>query len=756
MDDTSPIVRDAADENDASRRFLRAASRLGPRSSPIAGWFAGILFGIVVGLLALSPAQDIVISQLQLATAEESTPWVRAMDIQHSSDERSSLQAAAAADPRDYLLRVGSATALAEDTGETGLNAGSESQTDRTVSQLRQVALDFPKMPGGFAHLARYLMVDRVRIRRAELQSTVSQHERGRGNSESGRSMPAHHQDVRLMEWALQRGEALDPDNAFWPVMRATTYFAAMRDDDALEALHKAAGKKHWDAFIYEEVLGQWRLYSTVYRDYGATQKIGPLSLIAFPHLRELRYMAQMARWDADRLMQSGRDAEAFRIRNDISRVGDTIRWKASWAYEAIFGTDLFFIALTDGDGNLGHAPLVSPVQWPQRGRAFIDLVKRLHREKELPWMLEELSQNQELRQDLEAARWDSSYPGTPPGIPLVPLFGNWMIGIVLLQQIINFAIADLAAAMLRAVIGYPRPLARPVSILAQVLAAIALIAITTYVMVAMLSLNSGAAVGPAAQAASKHALERLIAALTLDAVLVTVIWLGLRHRGESSPAMKVDRLAKIVVQIAVLALTFGTAVLLAEQDTSKHVAIGLLCGITIEAIIVSHLWFRMRRKGPSVPAIEMDLVERKWSYKTTTGILFLLFVPAAVAVYWLLPTISGLHPVAQLLQTLMSNPPAPGPLLVIGQGLLVSALPLGATLLLGAWSLRNGIAPIWGILSGFRKITLPAITCLAICYLVMVGRTMRLDASASSAIHEAAKDEVNWVLTHSPSRRTN
>src|SRR5262249_9729756 len=101
------------------------------------------------------------------------------------------------------------------------------------------------------------------------------------------RSLRAGGRDVRLMEWALKAGERDDPTNAFWSAMLATTYFAAMRDDEALRALARAARKSRWDTYLYEEVLGQWRLYSAAYGDQGAMQKIGPLSLLAFPHVRE-------------------------------------------------------------------------------------------------------------------------------------------------------------------------------------------------------------------------------------------------------------------------------------------------------------------------------------------------------------------------------------------------------------------------------------------------------------------------------------
>ena len=98
----------------------------------------------------------------------------------------------------------------------------------------------------------------------------------------SGDSPRARKRDIQIMEWALQTGELRDPDNAFWPTMRATAYFAANRDKEALAALARASRKSEWNAYIHEEVLGQWRLYSAAYGDNGAAQKIAPLSLVAF------------------------------------------------------------------------------------------------------------------------------------------------------------------------------------------------------------------------------------------------------------------------------------------------------------------------------------------------------------------------------------------------------------------------------------------------------------------------------------------
>jgi hypothetical protein len=406
------------------------------------------VFGLLLGLVAFPPLRFTLLSQLQFALTDHSPLWMPVPDQRRSLLAQRRLDAVAALYADDYLLQVGRATARFHDETlrlrPAVLPAADYAPGERALVELGTIAREFPTSTGAYAHLARYMMADRVRIQRAEL--SPANPEQPDADKET-RSAPARRTDTRLMEWALRFGEIRDPDNAFWPALLAATYFAAQRDQAALAALSRAKRKKQWHAYLYEEVLGQWRLYAAAYGDNGAAQQVAPLSLLAFPHAREIRRAAEMARWHSERLAAAGQIGEAARIRRDIAWLGLLMRDKAQWAYEALLGTDLILLAGTQSEVRLTPNTIRTVADWEREARPYIALLKRERRQAELAWLRHEVEQSCALRQRLDLARSDASYPGIPPGIPLVALFGNWIAGVCLLQQILLLSLAALLSA---------------------------------------------------------------------------------------------------------------------------------------------------------------------------------------------------------------------------------------------------------------------------------------------------------------------
>lgn len=671
------------------------------------GWLIGIVFGVLAGLWAFPPVRYTLGAQLQFAISEDGVPWLLSLDTRRSVREASRLDAVAALEPNseDYLLQVGRATALVEAGGmrsssasslSTGFTPQERGYSDHTLYRLGLITREFPDQPGAYAHLARYMMVDRVHIQRAELADSPSSARRGDRPSANNAlpgtdpkrrassvpvlsdptvSVPAYRGDVRLMTVALQSGEKRDPDNAFWPAMLACTYFAAQdRDGDALAALARAARKTHWDAYIYEEVLGQWRLYSAAYGDHGATQKIGPLSLVAFPHLRELRRMAEMARWHAEQAAAQGRLNDAIRIRRNVALLGMILRETASWALEALYGTDIFFISATDSDSRLTPSAINNVLEWQQQATQYIALLKSAGHTFDLEWLKREVEESCALKKRVDLARYDASFPGIPPGIPLTPLFGNWVAGISLLQEMLGLAVAGGVALLLQQLFSRRRSLPR-----------------------------------------------------TVKAFGFALLF---------------------IVTAACGALVFTTP--------SPRVAGLFLVGATILLIGALNGIYEIRKPGRTAQDSKVERAERfaaaqiRWTSGTTLRMILFLLVPALCALYLLRAELSLLHPVAVLLTSLMSNSHSADVKAALNLALLASALPLSAALVSSLWALYRGLAPLAGALVGLRRLALPAIACLLIAYLLLLNRTLALDIEASRAMGEAARNDRQWVLTHS------
>ncbi len=400
------------------------------------GWLVGMALGVLIGLCLLPPVRYTLGSQLRFALAQDGLPWVLSLDSERTLREAPRLDATAATLPDDYLLQVGRATAFVELGGVRAAPTPKIDHPDNTVDtsdhtliRLTRVAHDFPVAAGAQAHLARYMMVDRVRIQRAELAGQAEEKEKRRKGEketvdtrykiqdtsassienrkskiENSSTIPARYTDVKLMRMALSNGERLDPDNVFWPAMLAATYFAAGRDTQALDALARCDRKTRWDSYIYEEILGQWRLYSLAYGDHGATQKIGPLSIIAFPHLRELRRMTEMARWHADQEAGRGNVREALQIRHHLLRLGALLRDTATWAYEALYGTDLTLIAASDNDATPRQTTVRTVAQWQQQAQGYLEFLRTNGKLSEITLLTTEVEESCKLRAQVDGA----------------------------------------------------------------------------------------------------------------------------------------------------------------------------------------------------------------------------------------------------------------------------------------------------------------------------------------------------------------
>ena len=495
------------------------------------------------------------------------------------------------------------------------------------------------------------------------------------------------------MRAALSNGERLDPDNVFWPAMLAATYFAAGRDTQALAALARCDHKTRWDSYIYEEILGQWRLYSLAYGDHGATQKIGPLSLIAFPHLRELRRMAEMARWHADQEAGWGNVRGAMQIRHHVQRVGNLLRDTATWAYEALYGTDLILIAASDSDANSRQTTVRTVGQWQQQAQGYLAFLRTNGKLSEITLLTTEVEECCKLRAQVDVARADSSYPGIPPGIPLMALFGSWMTGVCLVQQLLLLAISAGAAWLLQKGMEKKKRLPRATRFFGWFLVTATVVISGGLLLTAFLS-------------------SRLIIVFLTGSCCLFILLTG-RIQSRGWRWWRKHRRNTGTLDAAEL------------PDTAQ----------------------------PTSPEWQPLRVEQRWKRGTTWRILCVLLGPCLLALWLQRPLLSSLHPVAQLLTNLMGIEPVVSFGRVFQVALLSCALPLMLVTGLCLWALWRNVPVLAAVTMGLRRVLLPAMSCIALAYLILLQQTLSLDTESTRAINEVARDDLHWVLTHSEGR---
>ncbi len=678
---------------------LFTGQRTGRRYS---GWYVGIVIGVLFGLVCMLPVRYTLQAQLAFAFAEDSIPWMRALDSRNGAAERPRLDAAAIAVPGDYLLQLGRATAQTDDAARPA--AEDTPADEQKLTRLALLTVQFPTVPGAYAHLLRYMLSSRIHVQRGEIDShyaraappasapknedpPLSPHRPSSMLPLGGDTPRARRRDLQLMVWAAQAGALHDEDNAFWPLMLALAYFSAGRDKEALAALQKASRKTEWNTYIHEEVLGQWRLYSAAYGDNGATQKIAPLSLVAFPHLLEIRRTAEMARALADRAVREGRVDDAVKIRRSMVWTGITMRENARWSFEALCGAYVVLIASSDAGEQNRPVAIISEKEWAKQSANYLALLQKRKLVHEIAWLRDEAGNSCDLRARLDNARSDASYPGIPPGIPLVALFGDWIIGVCLLQQMLGMGFAALFAGLCRRLSPAPpflRALLRGGALPGAVISGSLLV---TGVPTARVALG-------------------LVLCLTALA-LFTMEWVSQRREQETGGEEGREK---------------------REKDNAEAI----------------------QNPKSKIQNQSIQNAERCWQAGTTGRILsFLMFFGLAL-LYYFRPELSFLHPIAALLMSVMGEThfATPGDALTLA--LLACGLPVAFALMAGLWGLYRRVSPLAGAAVGLRRSVFPALACLSLLYLGLLDRTLALDAAASRGISEVAQNDLQWVLTHS------
>lgn len=146
-----------------------------------------------------------------------------------------------------------------------------------------------------------------------------------------------------------ERGAAIAPDNGFFPTLQTYALFAAGRPRAALQQLHVAAQKPHWDNYSEARIQAAWALDYALNGETGATARLAHLSLATandFPPMALTRQVARSASAFATGLEKAGKEREALAIREDLLKLGYTMQTDGSTMITNLVGGSVAAIAV--------------------------------------------------------------------------------------------------------------------------------------------------------------------------------------------------------------------------------------------------------------------------------------------------------------------------------------------------------------------------------------------------------------------------
>jgi hypothetical protein len=407
---------------------------------------------ILAGLLTAPPTRTLLQAQLRLLHAtmpflarlhemgvkSESLPPVPAW-------KESRTAASVTRFPDDYAVQIGGAL-LAETYTKDGPAASSQDLyaifQRRYGERLTAVSTRFPDRPGPYAHLLRFMTRSTVRVSREVEVETF----------QTGKTppYPRDHQVGYADSWAAfdqaaAQGEKLDPDNAYFPMMRAVGLFDAKRDAEGIAAVLRAGQKARFEDYSMEEPEAEWSLYL---HSYGSSSVMVRQSFFAaqlLPHFAALRSLARLTVYKAEKAEQEGRLREGLALRHAMMQCGVRMR-----EHGTVLGA-LVGIAIVPIETNRpGGAPLVKTSAELTRDQIvnrrrdlYLAYLHKIGAEDEARWFAQVDATDRQVRTLLETA--GSAHPIIDSARPL-PAF--WTLDMLLLANMLAMLLLCSAAVV--------------------------------------------------------------------------------------------------------------------------------------------------------------------------------------------------------------------------------------------------------------------------------------------------------------------
>ena len=196
--------------------------------------------------------------------------------------------------------------------------AGMVGRNEKVAHKLLALAPRFAQNPSLHAAVLRNLAADAVNLKnRREADFLLPETEQAK------RKNAAEPSPENLAAWhkAAQTGEALEPQNAFFPLMEAAGLYAAHRDSKAQTALFRASTKTDYDDHAADEVAGAMRL-NEAEETQTALSLLMPQAEQSFLHFSVLSSTARLTVASAIRAEQQNRPEDGFRLRQALRRIG--------------------------------------------------------------------------------------------------------------------------------------------------------------------------------------------------------------------------------------------------------------------------------------------------------------------------------------------------------------------------------------------------------------------------------------------------
>ncbi len=290
----------------------------------------------------------------------------------------------------------------------------------------------FPREPSAYAAALRICTIEGVRIERPEEDPPAT----SASDPALGHLMQPSPTPSQFKEYddVAQRGERIDPENAYFPMMRAVGLFAVRRDEMALRELKQASCDTNWNDYKSEEYDSQNQILSTL-QDDSALERWATHEESFFPEMAQFRTAGRIAVNYAAFDETYGDVRSGIRIRHALMRCGHLMCVNSSSKIGSLVGNVLEHIA-TKSPGGLkdskGPNGLTAAQIRAAHIRLYANYLARNNQQPEAEWVEKVLAYGDRCQQIVKTARSISPFEQ-----PFYCWLAAWIVSISLLATIL-------------------------------------------------------------------------------------------------------------------------------------------------------------------------------------------------------------------------------------------------------------------------------------------------------------------------------
>lgn len=254
--------------------------------------------------------------------------------------------------------------------------------------EIRKLKRKFGDNPSIYANAIRHDTYNRIRMNRPVDEQILI----GSTNS-AGFPAPVEATKQQLDQYLsdCEEGERLEPQNGYFPMLRAAGLYSAHRDREALAELHRASGLTEWQPHYVDEAEGAWRMGVLADGDGGALHQMATQASILYPELALLRQTARIAIANAIKAELAGKREDGLHIRMDVAHCGALMRSEAPCTVGNLVGIAITKTVVSRPGGApilMSKTKRITPAQLTNTFTAYLGSIGA---NREAVWYLNEL-----------------------------------------------------------------------------------------------------------------------------------------------------------------------------------------------------------------------------------------------------------------------------------------------------------------------------------------------------------------------------